>query len=87
MKVISWNTRGLGSKKKRNLVKEFLEVQDPEVVMLQETKRESWNRRFLGSIWRGRDRDWADLGGGGGGGGGVGVVIGIQLSLFVPRRC
>ena len=29
--------------------------------MLQETKRENWDRRFLVSVWRGRGRDWAVL--------------------------
>ena len=40
MKILSWNIRGLGSKKKRRTIKRFLSTQSPDVVMLQETKRE-----------------------------------------------
>ena len=50
MKIISWNTRGLGSKKKRMVVKDFLRLQNPDVVMLQETKGEVCDRRFVGSV-------------------------------------
>ena len=40
MKILSWNIRGLGSKKKMRIVKRLLSSQSPDVVMLQETKRE-----------------------------------------------
>ncbi|RVW83630.1 hypothetical protein CK203_039266 [Vitis vinifera] len=39
-KILSWNIRGLGSKKKMRIVKRLLSSQSPDVVMLQETKRE-----------------------------------------------
>ena len=45
MKIISWNTRGLGSKKKRRVVKDFLRSEKPDVVMIQETKKEECDRR------------------------------------------
>ena len=41
MKIISWNTRGLGSKKKRRVVKDFLRSEKLDVVMIQEIKRRS----------------------------------------------
>ena len=50
MKIISWNTRGLGSIKKRRVIKDFLCLENPDVVLLQETKRESCDRRFVGSV-------------------------------------
>ena len=50
MKILSWNTRGLGSRKKRRTVRRFLSTQNPDVVMLQETKREIWDRRLVSSI-------------------------------------
>ena len=28
------------------------------IVTLQETKREIWDRRFVGSVWKGRNREW-----------------------------
>ena len=39
MKIISWNTRGIGSKKERRIVKSFLSSQNLDIVMLLETKR------------------------------------------------
>ena len=54
MKIISWNVRWLGSWKKRT-VKDFLKTVNPEIVMLQETKKETCDRRFVGSVWNGRD--------------------------------
>ena len=57
MKIISWNTRGLGSKKKRRVVKNFLSSEKPDVVMIQETKKEEYDRRFVGSVWSARNKD------------------------------
>ena len=50
MKIISWNTRGLGSRNKRRVVKDFLRLENPDVVMIQETKKEKCDRRFVGSV-------------------------------------
>ncbi|RVW54885.1 Transposon TX1 uncharacterized 149 kDa protein [Vitis vinifera] len=57
-KILSWNTRGLGSRKKRRTVRRFLSTQNPDVVMLQEIKREIWDRRLVSSIWKGKSLDW-----------------------------
>ena len=61
MKILSWNTRGLGSRKKRRTVRRFLSTQNPDVVMLQETKREIWDRRSVSSVWKGKSLDWVAL--------------------------
>ena len=61
MKIISWNTRGLGSRKKRRVVKDFLRLENPNVVMFQETKREVCDRKFVGSVWSVRNKEWAAL--------------------------
>ena len=50
MKIISWNTRGLGSRNKRRVVKDFLRLENPNVVMIQETKKEKCDRRFVSSV-------------------------------------
>ena len=50
MKIISWNTKGLGSRKKRRVVKDFLRLENPDVVMFRETKRDVCDRRFVGSV-------------------------------------
>ena len=44
MKIISWNTKGLGSRKKRRVVKDFLRLENPNVVMIQETKKEECDK-------------------------------------------
>ena len=61
MKIISWNTRGLGSRKKRRVVKDFLRTEKPDVVMIQETKKAECNRRFVGNVWTARNKEWAAL--------------------------
>ena len=61
MKILSWNTRGLCSKKKRRTVRRFLSSQNPNVVMLQDTKREIWDKRFVSSVWKGRSMECAAL--------------------------
>ena len=61
MKIRSWNIRGLGSRKKRRVVKDFLRLQNPDVVMFKETKREVCDRRFVGSVWSVRNKEWAIL--------------------------
>ena len=35
--------------------------QELDIVMLCETKRETWDRRFVGSVWKGRNKEWVDL--------------------------
>ncbi|RVW61143.1 Transposon TX1 uncharacterized 149 kDa protein [Vitis vinifera] len=52
---------GLGSKKKRRVVKNFLSSEKPDVVMIQETKKEECDRRLVGSVWSARNKDWAAL--------------------------
>ena len=61
MKIISWNVRGLGSRNKRRMVKDFLKTENPDVVMIQETKKEICDRRFVGSVWTARNKDWVAL--------------------------
>ena len=61
MKIISWNTRGLGSRNKRRVVKDFLRSKNPDVVMIQETKKVECDRRFVGNVWTVRNKEWAAL--------------------------
>ena len=60
MKIINWNTRGLGSRNKRRVVKYFLRSENPDVVMIQETKKKC-DRKFVGSVWTVRTKDWVAL--------------------------
>ncbi|RVX02466.1 hypothetical protein CK203_031122 [Vitis vinifera] len=59
--TLSWNVRGLGSRNKRRMVKDFLRSENPDVVMIQETKKEKCDRRFVGSVWTVRNKDWVAL--------------------------
>ncbi|RVW66519.1 hypothetical protein CK203_064981 [Vitis vinifera] len=61
MKIISWNIRGLGSRNKRRMVKDFLRSENPDVVDDSETKKEKYDRRFVGSVWTVRNKDWVAL--------------------------
>ncbi|KAJ9708595.1 hypothetical protein PVL29_000566 [Vitis rotundifolia] len=61
MKIISWNTKGLGSRKKRRVVKDFLRFEKSDVVMIQETKKAECDRRFVGSVWTARNKEWVAL--------------------------
>ena len=59
MKIISWNSKGLGSIKKRRVVKDFISLENLDVVLSQETKRESCDRRFVGSVCKVKNKEWA----------------------------
>ena len=61
MKIISWNARGHESRKKRRVVKDFLSQENRDAIMLQETKRESWDRQFMSSVWKVINKEWVAL--------------------------
>ncbi|RVW91343.1 hypothetical protein CK203_035391 [Vitis vinifera] len=61
MIIISWNTRVIDSIKKRWVVKDCLCLENPDAVLLQETKREFCHKRFVGSVWKVRNKQWAVL--------------------------
>lgn len=58
MKPIEWNIEGLGIPKKNSSIKEVLKKQKADVVILQETKKPSINKRLFQSVWGGRNREW-----------------------------
>ena len=43
------------------MVKDFLRLEKPDVVMIQETKKAECDRRFVGSVWIAKNKDWAAL--------------------------
>lgn len=61
MKIISWNIRGLGDRTKRRSIKELISKEKPDVVILQEVKRESICALMISAIWGVRYKDWAFL--------------------------
>ena len=58
MKILTWNVRGCGSYNTRRSIKQVISKEDPELVVLQEVKKEIVDRRFVGSIWRSRFKEW-----------------------------
>ena len=58
MKIITWNVRGSGSCRKRRSIKEVICREDPDIVVLQEVKKESVDRRFVASVWKSRFKEW-----------------------------
>ena len=58
MKIMTWNVRGSGSYRKRRSIKEVICKEDPDLVVLQEVKKEHVDRRFVGSLWRTRFKEW-----------------------------
>ena len=41
------------------MVKDFLRLENLYVVMIQETKRMVCDKRFVGSVWTIRNKEWA----------------------------
>lgn len=50
MKIMSWNVTGLGSKRKMVVVKEQLLRLYPDIVILQETKIERFDRMMAAAV-------------------------------------
>ena len=49
LKIVSWNVRGMESR--RRLVKEVLRQEDLDIFIFMETKRSEFCRRRVSSIW------------------------------------
>ena len=43
------------------MVKDFLRLENLDVVMIQETKKVEYDRRFVGGVWMVRNEEWAVL--------------------------
>ena len=61
MKIMSWNIRGSGSLIKIRAIKKLLCKINPDLVVLQEVKREFVDQVFAASIWRSRFVEWVLL--------------------------
>lgn len=58
MKIVTLNTRGLRNRAKRRRVWSFLISGKFDFCMLQETKCDSVDSRFVSSLWGGEEVDW-----------------------------
>ena len=61
MKILSWNIRGSGSSIKKRAIKKIICKINPDLVVLQEVKREAIDRAFVASIWISRFKEWVFL--------------------------
>lgn len=61
MKIMAWNVRGLGSARKRILIKETIKKARIDIVMIQETKLKVINQKWVRSIWSSWNKNWAYL--------------------------
>ena len=43
------------------MVKNFMRLEIPDIVMIQETKKEKCDRRLVGRVWTVRNKDWVIL--------------------------
>ena len=62
MKIISINSRGLGSVGKRNWIRNVVIKEKPDFIGIQETKTKSWEVSQIGKMWGGDDMDYAEVG-------------------------
>ena len=61
MKILSWNVRGTGHPDKRRGIKSLVCKVNLDILVLQESKRIYIDRRFIGSIWSSRFKEWVSL--------------------------
>lgn len=51
MKILSWNIRGLRDVRERGMIKDILKKIRPDIVVIQETKKENFDMKDVVSIW------------------------------------
>ena len=61
MKIFSWNSRGLGKFEKRGKVKRMVRERKIDMVLIQETKKTSMDRRFVQSMWSGNNFEFIEV--------------------------
>lgn len=61
MKILYWNVRGLGDVRKRGMIKDILKKIGPDMVVIQETKKENFDRKDVSSIWGSKFKEWVFL--------------------------
>lgn len=61
MKIVTWNVKGLGNLKKNTSVKATFRKCGPDIVMIQETKKEFSDSKLLRSIWGIYNCEWTSI--------------------------
>ncbi|KAK9930653.1 hypothetical protein M0R45_027684 [Rubus argutus] len=61
MRIVTWNVRGLGSKRKRSMIRNLVVSSGADIIILQETKMAKIERRLVSSIWGVRFKEWVSI--------------------------
>lgn len=59
MKILSWNTRGLGDKSKRLAVKRSITRLNSDLVLIQETKKIDIDQLLIKELWSSKNIGWS----------------------------
>lgn len=59
MKIVSWNIKGLGDYSKQLAVKHLNMKINPELVLIQETKKEAFKVEAIKKLWSSKDIGWS----------------------------
>lgn len=78
MKVLFWNLRGLGNQARERQLKELIKQKEIDIVCLQETKKERFTDRELGSFQGVKDFIWCWKASRGASGG---ILIGVNSEI------
>ena len=58
MKILSWNTRGLRDHSKQMTLKRMLQTLNSDLVLIQETKRDSFDPNIIKLLWSSNEVGW-----------------------------
>ena len=58
MKIISWNTRAIMGQSKQLAIKTLLKKVNPDIVMIEETKREEIDSCIIKALWSSKGIGW-----------------------------
>lgn len=58
MKIVSWNIRGIGDQSKHLAIKRLIMKTNPELVLIQETKKDSIEIDIIKAMWSSKEIGW-----------------------------
>lgn len=58
IKILSWNTRELVDQSKHLALKRSLKKLNPNLVLIQETKRDTFDSSIIRALWSSKDIGW-----------------------------
>lgn len=69
MRIISWNIRGMGNTVKKRFLCKLIKERGPDIVMVQESKIERFEKSVIQRLWGNADVEFAESGSDGSSGG------------------